>query len=58
MPINSVAGTQQDSGGLARAGRMWWTPEQGGLRPEFRQTEEVQSNDETEAASPLSTTGH
>lgn len=42
MPINSVAGTPTTrGGGLARAARMWWTPEQGGLRPEFRQTEEA-----------------
>ena len=37
MPINSVAGTPTARGGrLARAARMWWTPDQGGLRPEFR----------------------
>jgi hypothetical protein len=37
MPINSVAGTPTTRGGkLARAARMWWTPDQGGLRPEYR----------------------
>jgi len=37
MPINSVAGTPTTRGGkLARAARMWWTPDQGGLQPQYR----------------------
>ena len=35
--IHSVAGTPTARGGrLARAGRMWWTPEQGGLQHKYR----------------------
>jgi hypothetical protein len=37
MPIHSVAGTPTTRGGrVARAARMWWTPEQGGLQPQYR----------------------
>jgi hypothetical protein len=42
MAINSVAGSPTARGGrLARAARMWWTPEQGGLHPAYGSTLEV-----------------
>ena len=35
--LNSVAGTPTARGGrLVRAGRMWWTPDQGGLQHKYR----------------------
>ena len=55
--LNSVAGTPTARGGrLARAARMWWTPEQGGLHPAygstlFTQTEPPQQVEELEVPS-------
>src|SRR5678815_1086724 len=40
MPINYVAGSPTARAGkLARAARMWWTPEQGGLPLQYRASE-------------------